>query len=216
MDKNTIFFTILITFIAAVIVTNVGWAGICYPGLPCNIYFVSIFAVLFYGFYRIFNAIPVAVKHIRTPKPKNLRLYHSKLQNNEIQLVIRNNERRTPNMIISKMGIGHKDGISENQEPDRWSRVSKIGVQIKKGDSRTARFIKEDKKQSGFSIVEYIDDQEALDVPIYKFGIHKFIVRIVYGFRENEGLIKWFDVDVHYKAAGKFDIKIKHYDKKNV
>jgi hypothetical protein len=216
MDKKSWFLTILFLGVAAFMTTLIS------PSIDLirveivsfqSIVFVLVMFVIYRAIDCILNTTKKIITNIRTPKHENLKLTADELDgNNELHLRLHNNEYRKDKIAVSMIRVGHKDN-ADSEVLTRRSLVSKNDNDgIAKGKNKPIHFIKES-GESGFSIVEYIDDHEELQVPVYSFGVHYFVVMIDFVFvgtgkRES----KLFSVTVDYQTLHKFKIIIKDDD----
>ena len=134
------------------------------------------------------------------------------LLNDLLDLRIHNNE--DSKIVLNQAAIGHRDGISEKEDP-LWTRISAvIDVPLEKGESITTRFLSESLNKTNFYIFGQGDSGTPTET-IYGRGLHKFYLRIIYDSVEKRtnGLMKWFDVTVNYIGPSQFKIDINHADK---
>jgi hypothetical protein len=140
-------------------------------------------------------------------------LGYETLANKEIRLKIYNNEKSY--IVINEISLDYKDGNAKDQKPVYLSRAfPPSGLMVEKAGVQTIPFLAEKESPPSFSVVGYADERENIDHTLYNFGVYKFDVIIVYGSVEKKinGLCKWFELVISYKAPSGFKIDIKQVD----
>jgi len=86
-------------------VPSIKWEVICYPRIPCNLYFLAIFAVIMYGVYRVLEWVPDGRIFVR-PTPNMLdRLLVIEIINKDF----RNDFTELSVELINLILVGHRE-----------------------------------------------------------------------------------------------------------